>query len=67
MRGSSKMNKYLLSYFYENCDTTGVGQAVISVSENIYTEKNLNEIRLELCEKYGFDDVTILNIIPLDA
>lgn len=61
--------KYLICYYFST-NNGGFGFANITVTteknEDIYTEKEINNIQKQLKEAYGFSTVAIQNIIKLN-
>lgn len=61
-----KYKNYLIVYNFKNHVGSGFGNIPIKIDYDIYKFNNIRKIENEIAQKYDYENVAILNIIPLN-
>lgn len=59
------MKELLVIYVWKNKYEHGYGNAYYTVDGDVLTSKNIRELERQLCEKFNYEGVVVLNIIEL--
>lgn len=60
-----KYKNYLIVYNFKDHEISGLGNIPIKIDYDIYKYENIRKIEKEIAQKHDFENVVILNIIPL--